>query len=117
MPPETTTSETELPYGSTVEAFRTERAEAAQRVSDIRHERFKHIFEGDGVSFTLAEMHEYELLIEAAANAWSVVAILAWIRKHHGDESAYKAAAVAQDIGINGAPWDDSLMETTADES
>lgn len=111
---EPVTPATELPYGGTVETFRTERAEVGQKLGDLRQDRFKHVFAEGGKFRGSDEMEEYELLVEAAANAWSVVALLAWVRKHYGDEAAYRAAAVAQDIGINGDPWDDSLLNTSA---
>jgi hypothetical protein len=110
----TTEPETkQLPHGGTVEEFRRERAQMGEAAVRARSELFKAEFAGSPAKKASDEaLAQYELLVEAGANAWSVVVLLAWIDRKFGTDAAFEAAAIAQETGINGGPWDESLLDT-----
>lgn len=101
----------ELPYEQqTVEEFRLARAAWATRLTAQRAAVFAATFTADGVKPSLEDLRRFEELAETSANAWGVVAAIEWVRRRHGTEAAYLLTALLQDIGINGDPWDETLL-------
>lgn len=109
--PASTRPGAELPYGQqTIEEFRLARAAWATRLTAQRAAVFAATFTADGVKPSLEQLRRFEELAETSANAWSVVAAIEWVRRRHGTEAAYLLTALIQHIGINGDPWDETLL-------
>lgn len=87
----------ELPYGGTTRDLRLQimaeagRAESAFRASLV-----------PVGPWSDAEADQNELTAAAMSSAWAVVSLLGWIADKEGDEAAFKAAAMVQDMRING---------------
>lgn len=99
-------AEQKLPHGETPAQFRLDRAKAGVHATELRRTRYP-----AGEFKNEAGWADYELLVEASSNAWSVVALLKWVDQRFGAEAAFEAAAIAQEIGINGVPMDVLLTE------
>jgi hypothetical protein len=105
----------EMPYtGGTYDEFRnriTRHAYAAQeRFGALTDRMVANGRTGQRPSLTEAEDREYLLAHHASFYGWSVVSLLGFIREHYGEEAAYRAADMVDDIGTNGdAPYTDDL--------
>lgn len=94
--------------GQTVDEFRLDRAKWGLKWGRSRHAIIKASM---GRPMTPIEIHRFEELVEAGTNAWGVVAALAWVRKEYGEEAAHQMASLLDEVGINGLPWDESLLD------
>lgn len=100
----------QLPHGGTVDSYRLDCAKRGTAANG-RHQELFTVWLQDDRELTKAERAEDELMVAAGNNAWTVVALLAWIGREFGPDQAHRAAAIAQDIAMNGDPWDSSLVD------
>lgn len=89
------TMDTMLPYEGSAAEFRLyvgKQAGAAQnRYSDLINR-----------NLAPAERAAHWDAMHASGFGWALVAVLGWLRDEHGEEMAWNAAAVAQDVMVNG---------------
>lgn len=89
--------DTELPYEGTADDFRlsvAKRAYAAQkRYGDLINATHE---------LTVPERKARMDALNASGFGWSLVAVIGWLRDKHGEEMAWNAAAMAQDVMTNG---------------
>lgn len=102
----------ELPYEGTVQDFRIQTARDAQRGVEAYSRLFGSIRDERDGPLSPEDTERHLLAISAANYGWAVVGLLGWIGAEFGTEVQWRAAAVAQDIGINGGnkwcediPW------------
>jgi hypothetical protein len=91
-----------LPHGGTIDGYRRERAQWAL----LMQRRALELARLDGSPARLQAM-----VAESAANAWGVVALLGWLERQFGPGTAWRAAAMLQDITLHADTWDDSLLD------
>lgn len=91
-----------LPHGGTIASYRRERAQWAR----VLHRRSLDLARMQGGATRL-----HAMVTESAANAWGVVALLEWLERQFGSGTAWRAAAMLQDIKLHGDTWDDSLLD------
>jgi hypothetical protein len=108
-------SDHEMPYtGGTYDDFRTRitrHAYAAQeRFGELTDKMVANQRAGVDPPLLSAEHSEFRTAHHAAHYGWSVVSLLGFIREHYGDEAAFRAADMVDDMGANGdAPYTDDL--------
>jgi hypothetical protein len=115
--PDTTaanSSDHEMPHtGGTYDEFRTRitrHAYAAQQRFGELTDRVLDATRGMQQELSDDEAREHRLAHHACFYGWSVVSLLGFIRDHYGDEAAYRAADLVDDIGTNGdAPYTEDL--------
>lgn len=104
-----------MPYsGDTFDEFRTRitrHAYAAQeRYGTLVDRAIANQRSGSQPPLTDGEHREMRLAHHACFYGWSVVSLIGFIREHHGEDAAHRAADLVDDIGTNGdAPYTDDL--------
>ena len=103
--PDPTTPEEQLPYGGTVRDLRVQIVRQAVRAEKV--------FEATTLAAPpwSGEHRQLNLMAHGASlYSWATASLLGFIAERFGDQAAVEAAAMVQDMGMNGgAEWCDDL--------
>jgi len=91
----------ELPYEGTVQDFRMQAARDAYRGERVIG---RIVAAGHDRPGPYSPDARERLLVatSAASYGWGVLGLIRWVGDQYGPDAAWKAAAIAQDIGVNG---------------
>jgi hypothetical protein len=115
----------ELPEGDTVRGFRIMIARHASQAQDEFGRLLDAATQAAGRPPVIADPHPTDPATDpvrlahwATLYGWSVASLIHWIEERYGAEAAYDAAALVQDMAVNGgADYCDDIMAEVRPET
>jgi len=99
------TQQAALPHGGTIASYRLQVARWARLCGFLAADPM-------GARLTLYDARRMQqLLSSAAATASGTVALLQWLELEFGPGTAWRAAAILQDVALHDDTWDESLLD------
>jgi hypothetical protein len=117
----TDTDDREMPYtGGTLDEFRARihrhASTAEQRFNTLTDQMMTSHGQGTRPPLTEDEAAEHLLAHHACLYGWSTLSLIGFIRKHYGEDAAFRAASMVDDMGTNGdAPYTEDLLDLPND--